>query len=201
VAPRIRTKEKLRSRRGVVPAAEGFYPGEVATLLGLNGVDYAQLRRLHKLVTPETAQIQGRAWLRFTETEILAGRVALELLGGLESLRPRHRLRWRALERACRVLRERYGMKNPMLEVRLQRRGGTIWALHKGITFEALSGELVFPELDQSFKDYGKLVPLVGPRKGARVVKEMAKIGLPRSVRVAHGVGWAIVDDDSERKL
>jgi hypothetical protein len=91
-------------------------------------------------------------------------------------------------------------MKNPMLEVRLQRRGGTIWALHKGIAFEPLSGQLVFQEFDQSFKDYGKLVPLVGPRKGARVVKEMAKIALPRSVRVAHGAGWTIVDDNLERK-
>jgi hypothetical protein len=151
-------------------------------------------------VVPDTNEDKGGGWLRFTVTQIAAAKRALELLGGRESLRPKRRLQWRLLERVCRVLRERHGIKNPLLELRLVRQGGSIWALHEGVTLEPLSGQLEFPDLEQSFKDYGKVVPMVGSRKGARAAKEMAKLASSRPAKVALGAGRTLMIDDSEQE-
>lgn len=94
-------------------AADGtyFYASEVVRILGLQGIDYAQLRRLLRLARTSNAQ-PDRRWARFTFEDLVAIRSAVQLAGGTEALAEGRRLQLAELERACERLRE-LGIERP----------------------------------------------------------------------------------------
>lgn len=136
-APRERTAEE-----------GSFYPNEVVRILGLQRVDYRQLRRLFKLVrlASGAAACPGR-WARFSFQDIAALRVAINLAGGVTALRKGHRLQLKPIEVACRQLREQYDLTSPLTQARLRRDGRKVVAELGGLHFIPQSGQLVFGSL------------------------------------------------------
>ena len=134
-APRARLRSDL--------AAAEFFPGEVARLLGLEGVDYAQLRDLHRigrrargLATP------GRKWARYTLADLAAVEVLVTLGGGRDALSKGRRLVLGDIVRTCDALRG-LGFDNPLLQVPMARDGRRILARVNGFVLEPTTGQLV----------------------------------------------------------
>jgi hypothetical protein len=107
-------------------------------ILGLNGIDYRQLRRIFRLVALDCATTK---WARFTFRDLAACAVAIELAGGKAALGDGRRLRLDRVERACYALQKQYGIKEPLLDVPLRLEGTTIVATIEGFTIEAATGQ------------------------------------------------------------
>jgi hypothetical protein len=155
MAPRVRTNQNSPTK----PAENvrsSFYPGEVARILGLEGVDYHQLRRLFRLVREQACSEgpQIRKWSRFTFKDLLALKVAVTLAGGVEALSKGRHLRLKDVERICQQLREVFGLENPLTEVVLRRRGKTAVARVHGLWFEPASGQMVLAEIEEAVEEY-----------------------------------------------
>ena len=121
-APRDTAKPPAERQHG----ATYFYAAEVVRILGLDGIDYAQLRRLLRLVRTPDAQ-PSRRWARFSFEDLVGLRVALHLAGGAEALAQGRRLQLAELERTCARLRQ-LGVSRPLIDVRLRREGRAIVA-------------------------------------------------------------------------
>ena len=117
-----------------------FYPAEVVRILGLQGIDYAQLRRLLRLVRPPDSQ-PTRGWGRYSFEDLVAIRVAVRLAGGADALARGHRLQLAEVERTCARLRE-LGVAQPLVEVPLRREGRAVLADFRGVTFRPATGQL-----------------------------------------------------------
>lgn len=136
-----------------------FYAAEVVRILGLDGIDYAQLRRLLRLVRPADAQ-PSRRWARFYFDDLVGLRVALQLAGGTEALTSGRRLQLAELERTCARLRQ-LGIARPLLDVRLRREGRAIVAEIDGVTFRAATGQLALTDISHRVGDFlGEVVEL-----------------------------------------
>jgi hypothetical protein len=122
-----------------------FYAAEVVGILGLEGIDYAQLRRLLRLVRPPDAQ-PSRSWARFSFEDLAGIRVALRLAGGTEALADGKRLQIAELERTCSRLRQ-LGIARPLLDVPLRREGRAIVAEVDGVTFRPVTGQLALTDI------------------------------------------------------
>lgn len=130
------------SRRGVAASAE-FFPGEAARLLGLDGVDYSQLRQLYLLARRlRGAPSPGRGWSRFELADLAAVEVLVSLGGGRERLARGRRLVLGQLEATCLALAD-LGFDDPLLQVPLSRDGRRILAKIDGYVFEPATGQLV----------------------------------------------------------
>ena len=123
-----------------------FYAAEVVRILDLQGIDYAQLRRLLRLVRPPGSQPPTRQWARFGFEDLVALRVAVRLAGGTEALATGRRLQLAELERACERLR-RLGVKQPLVEIPLRREGRAILADVDSVTFRPSTGQLALPDI------------------------------------------------------
>lgn len=133
------------SSRGGAAAEAVFYPGEVVTILGLDGIDYRQLRMIYRTVRElrgESAPAK-RDWARFTLADLAATEVFISLAGGRESLRPGRRLVLKPIREACRALRV-MGIADPLLEVSLARDGRSVLALVGECVLEPVTGQLAF---------------------------------------------------------
>lgn len=117
-----------------------FFPREVAHLLGIEDIDYHQLRRLFRLVREQSGTGLNSGWSRYTLTDIAAVKVVIELCGGPEALQPGRRLRIDCVAKACTALREQ-GIENPLLDVQLERQGDRIFANLSGTLFDPLTGQ------------------------------------------------------------
>jgi hypothetical protein len=128
------------------PARTGyFHPREVADILGCPKIDYAQLRRLFKLARLQTGgpvADSDHRWSRYTLRDIAAVEVALRLSGGPESLDLGRRLRVAPVEAAVRSLLDR-GIRDPLLEVPMERHGAVIVAAVAGDIIDPTTGQLV----------------------------------------------------------
>lgn len=171
MAPRIPTRYPPTAK----PAENvrsSFYPGEVARILGLEGVDYHQLRRLFRLVRKQAGSEspETRKWSRFTFKDLVAIKVAVALAGGAEALSKGRHLRLRDVEHTCERLREAFGLENPLTEVILRRRGKITVAHVQGLWFEPTNGQMVLAEVEDAVEQY--LQELQG---GERLPREMKK--------------------------
>ena len=139
--------ERAPLRRVHGPAADAvFFPGEVARLLGLEGVDYSQLRRLFVLARTLRGELpEPRSWSCFTLADLAATEVLVALGGGREVLTHGRRLVFGSIERTCLALRE-MGFDNPLLQVPLARDGRRILARVDAYVFEPASGQLTLEE-------------------------------------------------------
>jgi len=132
---------RTRIRPGLLVAE--FFPGEVARLLGLNGIDYAQLREMHKVGRLSRGlPAPGRGWARFSLADLATLEVLLTLGGGRGALLAGRRLVLGDVTATCDSLRG-LGFDNPLLQVPLAREGRRILARVDGFVFEPATGQLV----------------------------------------------------------
>lgn len=159
-APRETAKPPAERQHG----ATYFYAAEVVRILGLDGIDYAQLRRLLRLVRTPDAQ-PSRRWARFSFEDLVGLRIALHLAGGTEALAGGRRLQLAELERTCTRLRQ-LGVSRPLIDVRLRREGRAIVAEVDGVTFRPATGQLALTDTSNRVGDFlGDIVEL---DRGAR---------------------------------
>jgi hypothetical protein len=124
----------------------GFYPGEVARLLKLSGVDYSQLRELYVLARKLRGEPEPtRTWARFSLADLAAVEVLVSLGGGRKALSKDRRLILGRIEETCNALR-RMGFDDPLLQVPLVREGRQILAKVEQYIFEPASGQLVIED-------------------------------------------------------
>lgn len=171
MAPRVRTYQ----HSPIKPAENvrsSFYPGEVARILGLEGMDYHQMRRLFRLVRQQAGSEspETHKWSRFTFKDLVATKVAIALAGGKEALSKGRHLRLKEVERTCERLREVFGLENPLTEVVLRRRGPVTVAHVQGLWFEPANGQMVLAEVEEAVEQY-----LQELRDGERLSREIKK--------------------------
>jgi hypothetical protein len=134
------------SRRQVAADAE-FFPGEVVRLLGLDGIDYSQLRQLYLLARRVAgAPDPGRGWSRFTLADLAAVEVLVGLGGGRERLVLGRRLVLAHIEQTCVALAA-LGFGSPLLQVPLSREGRRVLAKIDSYVFEPTTGQLVIDDV------------------------------------------------------
>ena len=129
-----------------------FHPREVAEIIGAPRIDYAQLRRLYRLARLQTGaplDSTDRRWARYTLRDIAAVEVALRLAGGPDALEPGRRLMIKSVEDAVNGLLA-MDVKDPLLEVRMERQGSVIVAAFAGDLIEPASGQLVMRRIFSS---------------------------------------------------
>lgn len=110
MAPRIHDHQKTPPSHRVLTQVRGyFYPGEAARILGLDGIDYHQLRKL-LLIASGIALTPGqsRKWARFTFRDLVTVRTSVMLAGGVGALRRGRHLRLKRVREACDALRRRF---------------------------------------------------------------------------------------------
>jgi hypothetical protein len=142
--PRLSDRELCSPRPRVREDRDGyFFPNEVARLLGLEGLDYRQLRRLFLLVTRSRGQVPPRRWARFDFRDVAALRAAVSALGGVDVIRRSRRLRLAPLEFACEVLRREFDLSSPLTQARLLQVGRDVLVQLDGARFAPDSGQLL----------------------------------------------------------
>jgi hypothetical protein len=166
-APAI-PRDRLKSENGIL--AGYFYPGEVAELLAIRQIDYHQLRRFYLLIRKQAGHAATSGWSRFTFTDLACLLVALNLSGGAAALQPGRRLVLSNLDKACQSLREQ-GLTNPLLTVRLIRRGRSVFAEIDGVFINPSSGQQIFNQASQAIEDYFDR-HLVKDKKIARAIDD-----------------------------
>lgn len=121
-----------------------FYPGELVEVLGVERIDYRQLRILLALVRGVEPGKLPRSWAQYSLPEVAGMRLALELCGAYteQSSTARRYLRLSPLEKACAALRS-IGIENPLLEVPLVRHGSRIIAKVNGLLVDPTNGQLI----------------------------------------------------------
>lgn len=131
-----------------------LFPAEVVELLRLEGIDYAQLRRLFHLVKEQAGEhVQGREWARYTLLDVAALEVLISLCGGREALGPGRRLRLANIREACSALRSQ-GFSNPLLQVPMAKIGRNVYAVVQKVVIEPRSGQVVMDQLNDPIKKY-----------------------------------------------
>jgi hypothetical protein len=165
-----------------------FYAAEVVRILGLQGIDYAQLRRLLCLARP-TGDPPTRGWGRFSFEDLVAIRVAVRLAGGTEALAKSRRLQLAEVERTCARLRE-LGIVQPLLEVPLRREGRAVLADFHGVTFRPATGQLALAYTSEQVREFLSGVVHIGDGALADVRRAIEGdcAGLERKARKGHRV-------------
>lgn len=142
-------RSPVAPRKRVLDDALGagfFFPGEVAQLLGLKEIDYAQLRRLYRFVRTQAGEPIRKGWARYTLTDLACIEAALRVCGRA-ALQPRRRLRLAELEKACAAL-GKLGFTNPLLQVPMEKQGKQVLAVVDGAVLDPTTGQLL---LNSSF--------------------------------------------------
>ncbi|HVW26406.1 MAG TPA: hypothetical protein VHC69_13650 [Polyangiaceae bacterium] len=133
---RARAPRERRLREGGC-----FFPGEAVRSAGIKGLNYRQLRRLFRIVAG--GEPEPGCWARFSFRDLVALRVAYRLAAGKQTQHQHRRLHFAEVEEACTVLRDKYGIKDPLSEVRLDWEDGVIVAQLDGVHFQADTGQLL----------------------------------------------------------
>lgn len=125
---------------------EFFYPGELVHALGLEKIDYRQLRELLALVRGNNEAELDAGWAKYSLAEVAGMRLALELCGayGVDLGRRRY-LRVAPLKAACASLRS-LGIVNPLPEVPMVRHRKWIVAQVQGFLVDPSSGQMILGE-------------------------------------------------------
>jgi len=148
MARRVHDHQERAPARRVRDAGEHadgyFFPGEVARLLELDGVDYHQLRRIFRLVREQAGlkDAAGRQWSRFSFRDLARTEAVLRVCGGREALGPDRKTNLTGIKQACAALRGQ-GFTDPLLQVPLVRQGRRILALVDGAILDPVTGQLL----------------------------------------------------------
>jgi len=186
--PIIQKRSRRGPRRQVVSAGTYFYPGEVVRILGLEEIDYRQLRDLWTLVST-VGKMSDRKWARYTFKDLVLLRNAVELAGGTEALKLGKRLRVRQLRRVLEILRLRLGVSDPLTEIRLERVGTSILAHVSGAELDPMKSQYVFSAIMQGVSNYLEKPPDKGPPKNLGDIKRQQAQIKPRAYTVRSNVG------------
>jgi hypothetical protein len=141
------------NREGTEPGY--FYAGEVSRILGLDDIDYQQLRNLFRFVREQAGQSVPKGWARYTLTDLAGIEAALRLTRGVDSARPSRHYRLKPLRAACGALRSQ-GFSNPLLEVPMRRDGDRVFALIGTTVIEPATGQLVMERASNLVHEYLK---------------------------------------------
>jgi hypothetical protein len=168
-----------------------FYPGQVARMLKLEGVDYRQLRRLFWVIRRQAGSAAPSAgkWARFTFRDLVALRAAIRLAGGVEALGPGRRLRTKDLEDLCGRLRESLDLEDPLSQICLRRIGRTIVARVDGLMFEPLTGQTLISEavvaIERYFVEYPAVLHGEGQKLREKVKRDAKELraSIPKAKR------------------
>lgn len=147
-----RAEKRLPRAPKLRHAGDGqFFPNEVVRILHLQRIDYRQLRELLVLVRSSDGRTleQGK-WARYSFRDLVALRVAIDLVGGRAALGRGRIAGLKALRSACKVLREQYGMSSPLTQATLRRDGKQIIADVGGVMFVPQSGQVLFAGLERA---------------------------------------------------
>src|SRR6266478_5380799 len=160
MAPKIHSHNSRKPLHRVSSARTGyFYPGEAARILGLDGVDYHQLRKLLLLAAGASPdKKESRRWARFSYKDLVMVKAAVNLAGGIDTLRKGRHLRLKRVRDACASLRHAFGVQDPLSSVKLVLDGQTIVAQMDGVAFEPVSGQLILDvrqRIDHEIIDVG----------------------------------------------
>jgi hypothetical protein len=120
-----------------------FFPGEVARMLKIEGLDYRQLRAIYRLVRTQAGhEFRPKEWARFSYDDIAAALEVVRVCIESRKLNTKNgfRLVLLHLDRACRNLNA-YGFTNPLLQLHLQLVDGRIVAEIEGATLDAETGQ------------------------------------------------------------
>jgi hypothetical protein len=172
MAPLIHRRKRRGRQRLLVSANGTFFPGEVVRILGLHGMDYRQLRDLRRLVCRAKETGNGK-WARYTFTDLVTLRNAIELAGGLDALKLHRRLRIRSLSRVLQILEEQLGVANPLCEIRLERVGSSVLAHLHGAVLDPMRSQFVFRDIMRGVKSYLRQPPYRGRPKTLKEIKEL----------------------------
>jgi hypothetical protein len=153
---------------------EFVYANEVASILGLERVEYRQIRCLLALVRGVKETELGARWARFSLADIAGLQIAIPLVGGPDGFRVGGRLRMAPLKRACEALRS-IGIANPLIDVPLHLHDGRVVAQIEGIVVDPRSGQALLASMYDLMKDR---VPRDGGRTDAiqRLRSELASL-------------------------
>jgi hypothetical protein len=176
--------------RANVAAAE-FFPGEAMRLLGLEGIDYAQLRAMYSLARVSRGEpAPGRGWARFTLADLAALEVLVALGGGRESLLRGRRMVLGEVLETCSALRER-GFDNPLLQVPMAREGRRILARVDGLLVEPITGQAVLDTVSDRVRTFLSSHVLTDPMVRRAIASERRRMRSrgPRVVRVVDELG------------
>jgi len=145
MAPRIHDHAKREPRTRLSKDRRGyFFPGEVARILQLDGIDYRQLRDLLLIASGrKLTRQESRKWSRFTFRDLVTVRTAIQLAGGADALQKGSHLRLKRVKVACEALRKTFKIDDPMAVVKLDLQGKTVVAQFDGVAFEAVNGQLL----------------------------------------------------------
>lgn len=147
--PRMLTRRSGAPRDQVVADEGLFSPSECARVLGVESLNYRQFDELLALVRPVDPDRRRGQPARLTFRELVALRTAFELSGGADALRDGRNLRYAPVVKACRRLREVYGISEPLVEIHMEREGRRIIAVVDGVRFDANSGQVVLQLRDR----------------------------------------------------
>lgn len=186
--------EKRPAERIASDVAEAaFFPGEVARLLGLDGIEYDQLRRmfvLSRVLRGEPSP--GRKWSRFTLGDLAATEVLLRLGGGREQLALGRHLILGDVERACKALID-LGVQNPLLQVPMARDGRRILARVGEYVIEPVSGQLALEDAGQRVDQFLQERLIKDRTVRAAIRAERRRVNPPKRLRLTVADGQATI--------
>ena len=134
---------KVKVRRAPVLQPETlseFRPGNVVTVLGLGGIDYRQLRRLAKVACPNA--VKDGSWGRYSFRDMVALRAAFELAGGMDAIKAGRRLSIQRVRQTVDAARRRFGVDDPLVQLKLSLHGRRVVASYRGVVLEPATGQL-----------------------------------------------------------
>jgi hypothetical protein len=176
-------KEPAERIQGDVAAAV-FFPGEVARLLGLEGVEYDQLRKLFVLARLLRGEPHpGRRWSRFTLGDLAAVEVLVALGGGREQLVAGRRLVLGEVVKACRALRVS-GIPNPLLQVPMVRVGRRVFAQVDDYLVEPTTGQLALGHVGDRLAEFLESRLITDRAVRAAIAREARTLRQRRRMRV-----------------
>lgn len=173
------------------PAQAVFFPGEVARLLRLDGIDYAQLRQLYVLARVLRGEpTPGRQWARFSLADLAATEVLVSLGGGRHALTRGRRLVLGEIEATCAALTA-MGFDNPLLQVPMTRDGRRILARVGAYILEPATGQLVLATVDASIEAFlaERLITDAKVRSAIRAERNRVRPTRRRRLLADGGVG------------
>jgi len=192
MAGRIRHHRPRGPARRISSSQPGyFYPGEVVRLLGLEDIDYAQLRELLGLVRGRA--LGPRKWARYDLHDLACLRAGIDLAGGRPALRRGRRLRLEPLRRAVAALRLA-GFAEPLLDAGLTVLDGRLVATSADVIFDPTTGQTALDFVQHEAVRYLRENVVVPADFSAvrRVLASERKAMRPVRARAAGAFPWPV---------
>ena len=129
-----------------------FFPGEAAQLLGLEELDYRQIRSLFVFIQAQRGiETPPGKWARFSLIDLVCLARLMPLLGGDAKLAHGERLYLRPVRQTVEWLRG-HGIADPLLEVPMVRVGSRVLIEIDEIAFDPVTGQGALVLMERTLK-------------------------------------------------